>query len=104
MAQAGIAATLRWSETWRAFFQPWKNALHVSLHLSVAAIPACAISQWGGVTFATNHDHRILIGLRFGHVAAHNLVESLREKLITQVVSVEGDGGDGGLSRLFVGP
>src|ERR1700726_4341170 len=84
--------------------QAWEYALHVALHLGIAAVPPGAVGNGSGVTLRANHDHRILIGLLSGHTAAHNLVESLREKLIKQVVRVKGDAGDGGLSRLFVGP
>src|SRR6266404_1905110 len=82
--------------------QPREYALHVALHLGIAAVPARAIGKWSGVTFAANHDHRILIGLRFGDISAHNLVESLREKLILKVLGIEDDAGDRLATRLFV--
>src|SRR5215831_5284030 len=83
--------------------EPREGAFHVALHFGLAPVPASAVYEWSGVALCTNHDHSILIGLRLSNIAAHNLFESLREKLISQVLAIEREAGDSASTRLFVG-
>src|SRR5437764_1312154 len=63
---------------------------HGPLHFGLASIPTSAVDERRRVALRANHDYSVLVRLPFGHIAAHYLFKSLREKLISQVVAIEG--------------
>src|SRR5262245_48672991 len=84
--------------------QPGERAFHVAFHFGLATVPTTTTGKRRIVALCANHDYRILVGLRFRDIATHDFIESLREKLIAQVVSIKRDAGNGPVTSSFVGP
>src|SRR5689334_13823449 len=79
-----------------------KYCLQVALDLGCASVPAITGGERIGFTLPMHHDHRILIGLRLGNVAAHYFIEHLWEEFVAQIFGVKDNPAKSFRSCLFV--
>ena len=75
--------------------QSRERAFQVSLYFRRAAIPAAGLGQGRGLILAAqHHDRMVLVGLGVAHVTANDVIQHLGEKLVLQVLGVEGHARD----------